>query len=221
VAAPFAPGATPRYQLVGVGSQTFGKLDSFKQEAGGGVSKIGDTLLSGQSVIQNISGDASFALGRWVAGTVTKSSGAETLTGNDNRSYHYVLYNALASFPASGSFSCDGGVFSAPTRDTGSASAPNTGASSGDATLSFGASGASVSGKVAVSAGGVSGTAALNATVSSPSSGPITGSYLSGGSGASVQVADAGSGAYQVVGSYRAVLSSGAGYIGVYRFLCK
>jgi hypothetical protein len=34
-------------------------------------------------------------------------------------------------------------------------------------------------------------------------------------------VADAGSGAYQVVGSYRAVLSSGAGYIGVYRFLCK
>jgi hypothetical protein len=219
VTADFQRGAAARYQLVGVAFQRFGRLDSHVQEAGA-ITKINDTVLSGQTAVQGISGDASFAAGRWVAGTLTTTSGAETLPGSDNRSYHYVVYNGLETFPTSGSFSCDGGAFTTPSRDGGPASAPQTGSTSGNATLTFNAEGATVAGTLTVAAGSGA-SVALDAAGLSPSSTRITGSYLNNGSGAGIQVGDAGGGAYAVVGSYRAKTADGAGYIGIFRFACK
>jgi hypothetical protein len=221
VSASFQPGAKPRYQLVGVGSQSFGRLDSFTQAGNGAVTKIGSTELSGQTVVQDISGDASFAAGRWVAGTVTTTRGAETLTGNDNRSYHYVVYNGLETFPADGSVSCNAGTFTTPSRDGGPASAPQTASTSGNATLTFTSEGATVAGKLAVSAGSSSASVTLDTTKLTAGSTNITGSYLNNGAGAGIQVGDAGGGTYELVGSYRAKTSDGAGYIGVFRFACK
>jgi len=211
-----------QHHLVGVGSQRLGRISEIAQNgASGAILKINESELSGQAVVQNISGSEAFALGRWVAGTVTTSSGAETLTGKDNRSYHYVVFNAPSAYPQSGSFSCDAGTFSTPTRVSGSSSAPATGSTSGQASLSFAADGATVAGSLTMTAGSGKGSVPLKTSGLDPRQNSITGSYFSGGAGAAVQVADGGNGTFQVVGSYRATTPDGAGYIGVFRFACK
>lgn len=221
VSARFAAGASSRYQLVGIGSQTFGRLDTSVQASSGAMTKLSDAVLSGNSATKDISGDASYALGRWAAGTVTRSSGSETLSGTDNRAYHYLVVNTPAQFPATGSLTCDAGVFTAPTYERGgSGTQPNSGTASGSATLSFGAGGATVGGAVNVAASGSAGAATLGTTISSTSSASVTGAYLSGGSGAAVQIGDAGGGAFLVAASYAATLANGARYIGVARFRC-
>ena len=221
VSASFVAGATPRYLLNGVGSFRSGPATPFTQDASGAVLALGGNTLTGQTAVQQIGGDASFAMGRWVAGTVTTASGAETLTGTDNRAYHYVLYNPLVALPVTGSLTCDAGTFTAPTFDSGSSGAPTTGSATGQASLSFSADGASVTGSIAVSAGSGNGSVGLNASVTSPSSTVYTGAYFSNGAGSGVTVADGGAGAYQVLGNYRAKTADGTGYIGAYRFLCK
>jgi hypothetical protein len=143
-------------------------------------------------------------MGRWVAGTVTRTSGAETLTGVDSRSYHYLAVNAPSAFPASGTLTCDAGVFTAPTYASGGSGTGTTGTTSGSASLSFGAGGATVSGSVSVTASGSTGSASLNGTASTVTSTAITGAYLSGGAGSAVQIGDAGGGAYLVAASYAA-----------------
>lgn len=221
VSARFAAGASSRYLMVGIGSQTFGRLDTSVQASSGAMTTLSTNVLSGSSVTKEISGDASYALGRWAAGTVTRSSGSETLSGTDNRAYHYLALNTPAQFPATGSLTCDAGVFTAPTYERGgSGTQPNSGTASGSATLSFGAGGATVGGAVNVAASGSAGSATLGTTVSSTSSASITGAYLSGGSGAAVQIGDAGGGAFLVAASYAATLANGARYIGVTRFRC-
>lgn len=221
VSARFAAGASSRYQLVGVGSQTFGRLDTSVQASSGAMTKLSDAVLSGNSVTKDISGDASYAMGRWAAGTVTRSSGSETLSGTDNRAYHYIALNSPAQFPTMGTLSCDAGAFTTPTyKSGGSGTSPNTGSASGSATLSFGAGGATVGGTVNVAASGSAGSATLGTTISSTSSASVTGAYLSGGSGAAVQIGDAGGGAFLVAASYAATLANGARYIGVARFRC-
>lgn len=221
VSARFAAGASSRYQLVGIGSQTFGRLDSSVQASSGALTKLSDAVLGGNSATKDISGDASYAMGRWAAGTVTRSSGSETLSGTDNRAYHYIALNSPGQFPTTGTLSCDAGAFTTPTYQSGgSGTSPNTGSASGTATLSFGAGGATVGGAVNVAASGSAGSATLGTTISSTSSASITGAYLSGGSGAAVQIGDAGGGAFLVAASYAATLANGARYIGVARFRC-
>lgn len=222
ISAQFKAGKAPRFNLVSASLQSFGRLDAFTQEAGGAVTRISDTTLTGQTAVRDINGNESFALGRWVAGTVTSKSGAATLTGRDEGSYHYVLYNAADVLPTSGALACDSGTFTSPSRDSGPTSAASTGSASGHASLSFAEEGATVAGAIDVSAGGAAGSASLDVSGLSTTSNRITGSFLgNGGAGASVAVADAGGGAFEVVGSYRAKTPNGAGYIGVYRFVCK
>lgn len=220
VSAAFVAGSTPRYQLTSVGSQTFGNLNPFVQASSGAMTTLGSTVLSGDSATKEISGDATYAMGRWVAGTVTRTSGAETLTGVDSRSYHYLAVNAPSAFPASGTLTCDAGVFTAPTYASGGSGTGTTGTTSGSASLSFGAGGATVSGSVSVTASGSTGSASLNGTASTVTSTAITGAYLSGGAGSAVQIGDAGGGAYLVAASYAATLASGARYMGVAKFRC-
>ena len=220
VSAPFVAGTTPRYQLTFPDGQSFGRLDSFVQASSGAMTTLGGTVLSGDSASKEIAGDATFAMGRWAKGTVTRSSGAETLTGTDNRAYHYLAVNALAAFPASGAKTCDAGVFTAPTYASGGASTSATGTASGSASLVFGASGAAVTGVVNVTAAGASGSASLNGTAQGVNSVAITGAYLSSGAGAAIQIGDAGNDAYIVAATYSAVLANGARYIGVAKFRC-
>lgn len=220
VSAAFVAGSTPRYQLAGSGNQTFGRLEPFVQASSGAMTTLGSTVLSGDSATKDIAGDATFAIGRWAAGTVTRSSGAETLTGTDSRAYHYVVVNAPSAFPASGTKTCDAGVFTTPTYLSGGPGAGGTAAAQGSAGLVFGASGAAITGAINVTVAGASGSATLNGTAASVTSVAITGSYLSSGAGAAVQIGDAGADAYLVAATYAVTLPNGARYLGAAKFRC-
>lgn len=220
VSAAFVAGSTPRYQLAGSGNQTFGRLEPFVQASSGAMTTLGSTVLSGDSATKDIAGDATFAIGRWAAGTVTRSSGAETLTGIDNRAYHYVVVNAPSALPASGTKTCDAGVFTTPTA-LGSGFADLTPAvAKGSAGLVFGADGAAITGAINVTVAGASGSAPLDISRVSGATVAITGSYLSSGAGAAVQLGDAGADAYFVAATYSVTLSNGKRYLGAAKFRC-
>ncbi len=210
-----------RYLLLGVGAQSFGLLSQSEQAASGAMTRLNDNTLTGSSATKDINGDANFAIGRWTVGTVTRSSGAETLTGSDNRAYHYLALNELKSLPASGTPACDAGVFTSPTYvGGGTGAAVNSGAASGSSTLSFGSEGAAVTGSVKVTVGDAVGTVSFDTKVKSPSSTSVTGSFLSAGSGAGITLGDHGGGAYAIAVGYSAMLPSGARYMGVAKFRC-
>jgi hypothetical protein len=218
--APFVRGERARYQLLGVNAQTFGVLRESEQAASGAMTRLNDTTLTGTAATKEISGDASFAIGRWTAGTVTRSSGAETLTGTDNRAYHYAAVNELKAFPASASTTCDAGVFTSPTSVSGGGTEAASGAATGFATLSFGGKGAAVAGGVKVSVGGAVGTVDFDTVVDAPSVTSVTGRFLSNGAGAAVTLGDHGDKAYAVAVGYAATLPSGAKYQGIAKFRC-
>ncbi len=221
VSAPFSRAATARYQLVGPSGQRFGPVDPGVQDASGAMTTLGSNVLSGSTAVKDISGDASYAMGRWTAGTVTTSSGTSTLSGAGNDVYHYLAVNLPTAFPTSGTFTCDAGVFTAPTYASGAGGAAVVGSATGSASLSFGADGATVAGAINVTASGSSGSASLNGSVSGPSSATITGAYFSNGAGAYVQIGDGGAGSYLVASSFAAVLANGSHYIGVAKFRCS
>jgi len=212
-----------RYQLLGVGGQSFGVLSASEQAASGAMTRLNDNTLTGQSATKEISGDESFALGRWVAGTVTRNSGAETLTGTDNRAYHYIALNSLKDFPKEArATTCDAGVFTTPTYvGGGSVAAASTGVASGAATLVFDSEGAVVGGTVKVSAGDAIETVKLDVKVTSASATSISGRFLGGGSGAAIALGDHGSNAYVLAAGYAAILPSGARYTGIAKFRCN
>lgn len=219
VSAPFMRGSSARYQLLSVGSQSFGNLTQSEQAASGAMTRLNETTLSGTSATKDIAGDASFAIGRWTAGTVTRSSGAETLTGQDNRAYHYLAFNNLATLPTSGAATCDAGVFTAPTYVSGTAGA-NSGSASGSAGLVFDGSGATVSGSIKVVVGDQTGSANLGGTIASTTSTAITGAFLSGGTGAALQLGDHSTGAYLLGVGYAVTLPGGGRYQGIVKFRC-
>lgn len=219
VSAPFNRGASARYQLFGPGSQSFGALSDSAQAASGAMTKLNDNVLSGKSATNEIAGDASFALGRWTAGTVTRTSGAETLTGTDARAYHYVAINALTALPTTGTPKCDAGVFTAPTYVAGSG-AQGAGTTSGSATLAFDSQGAAVGGTLTVAVAGATTTVNLNSQVKSPMSTPITGALFNAGTGAAIQLGASGDDAYVLAIGYAATMPSGARFQGVAKFRC-
>lgn len=221
VSAPFARGERARYLFLGVGAQSFGVLSQSEQAASGAMTRLNDNTLTGASATKEINGNANFAIGRWAVGTVTRSSGAETLTGTDNRAYHYLALNELKTLPASGPPTCDAGVFTSPTYvGGGSGAVANSGAASGSSTLAFGSEGAVVTGTVKVTVGDAVGTVNFDTKVKSPSSTSVTGSFLSAGAGAGIALGDHGSSAYAIALGYSATLPSGARYTGVAKFRC-
>jgi len=217
VSANFDASAAARHALVGPGQQSSGRLTEVEQ-IGGAIVRINSYALGDGRAVRDIAGDAAFALGRWQAGTVTSASGADTLTGTDGRAYHYVIYNGLATLPASGSFRCDAGTFTAPSRESGAG--PVLGSATGNASLRFDAGGGRVDASIRVDASGVVGDVPASAVIADTASTSTTGNYATNGAGATVTLADAGNGAYALVGSYRAIVGAGS-YIGAYRFLCK
>ena len=104
VLATFVPSAMARYIVYDNAGQSFGPLGTSAQNSSGAITTIADFVLSGLLVAaEDISADSSFAQGRWVAGTVANSVGSAILTGITDAAYHYLVFNELTAFPASGS----------------------------------------------------------------------------------------------------------------------
>ena len=225
VSAPFAKANVARYMVNSVGGQNSGVLRSVVQDGSGALSEISGIALTGaDAATRNISGDASFAQGRWIKGTVTSASGNYTFEAV-NASTHYVVYNALAALPASGTVSCDAGVFTAPNY-TGGLSGWQTsyfGSASGSGSMAFDASGVKVDVTIDTQAGGSSGQL-KGSTVFSPSMPDamgFTGMYMASGNGMQLMLGDGGPGRYLLVVGYKTTLANGANYQGIATFRCS
>lgn len=226
VSANFVPGTTPRYMLLGTTMQVSGAATPNAQNAAGVMTTLSTNTLTGSPTgALEVAGDTTYAQGRWVQGTVTTSSGASTLTGTTaSAAYHYVAYNALATLPTTtpAALVCGAARLTAPTYVTGPAGvATATGSATGTATLSFGGTGAAVSVTVNGTASASSGSVTGSATITTPTSMNITGSYLGGGAGTQLSVADGGAGKYLVVAGYKVALANGALHQGVASYLCQ
>jgi hypothetical protein len=223
VSAPFVQGLSTRYLLLAVASQSYGALSSVTQDSAGALSEISGVSFSGTPAItRDISGDAASAQGRWFTGTITRSSGATVMSGN-NASAHYSVYNEVAVLPFTGAFQCDAGKFTAPSYTGGASVQPDGyfGTASGSATLSFGSAGAALAMTVDATAGGSNGKASGTGTISSPAMTAISGGFLGGSSGMLLALGDGGTGTYLVTGGYKVVLANGANYQGVATFRCS
>lgn len=225
VSAPFAKANVARYMVNSVGGQNSGVLRSVVQDSSGALSEISGIALAGaDAATRNISGDASFAQGRWIKGAVTSSSGNYTFEAV-NASTHYVVYNALAALPASGTVSCDAGVFTAPNYTGGLSGWQTTyfGTASGSGSMVFDASGVKVNVTIDTQAGGSSGQL-KGSTVFSPSmpdAMAFTGMYLASGNGMQLMLGDGGPGRYLLVVGYKTTQANGANYQGVATFRCS
>lgn len=227
VSAPFAKANVARYMVNSVSGQNSGVLRSVVQDSSGALSEISGIALTGaDAATRNISGDASFAQGRWIKGAVTSSSGNYTFEAV-NASTHYVVYNALAALPASGTVSCDAGVFTAPNYTGGLSGWQTTyfgtASGSGSGSMAFDASGVKVNVTIDTQAGGSSGQL-KGSTVFSPSmpdAMAFTGMYLASGNGMQLMLGDGGPGRYLLVVGYKTTLANGANYQGVATFRCS
>jgi hypothetical protein len=235
------PGAASRFILIDPSGQNSGPLVSSQQIGdgamtalngyvlsgaynGGGTGtpfgSLGDNVLSYPYTIQDIVGDASFAIGRWARGSVTFGSGApDTLTGTDGRAYHYIVYQEASAFPGRVLY-CAGGNFTTPTYTDGGNGAALTGTSvSGEAAIVF--TNGTGNGWVQISANvnGETANAIFQTMLLAPFSMSAT-NLGTNGSGVTVQLTDAGHGAYALATAFAAVTPSGAHYIGVGRLNC-
>ena len=223
VSARFASGDNSRFVFTSIGLQSNGKAGTLVQDASGALSTLGGIVFTGNPpVTREISGDATFAQGRWFKGAFSSSTGATTLSGN-NASAHYVAYNVLAALPASGTFTCDAGTFTAPSYTGGNSvpSGADFGTASGNASMAFDASGARIVLAIDASAGGSTGRISASTTMASAASSGYTGGYLSGGTGAQLVLGDGGAGRYLLLAAYKVQLANGGNYQGVATFRCS
>lgn len=220
VSAPFKAGDKPAYLAMSESVRSIGALNPVVQATSGAMKTLGDTVLGDDGVTKDISGDATYAMGRWVFGTVTSKTGSEMLVGNDNRSNHYIVVNTVDEYPASKTLTCASGMFTLPTDVNLNSKAP-LGTVSGSANLRFDGGVATIGGTINVSTDGATGSVSLTGTSPTPLKVAVTGSYLSGGAGSATIIGDAGGGAYLMATSYAATLSNGARYLGVAKFRCS
>jgi hypothetical protein len=146
-----------------------------------------------------------------------------TLTESSNAAYHYVVFNAPASVPSSGTLACDAGTFTTPSwvGGTSVAATDNLGHVTGTAQLSFSSNGAAV--QVALNVGNSAGSGANNfsTTIAPTAASAFAGHSIGAGQpGAFVALSASGT-AYDVVGGYMANTSNNAQYTGTFRFHCK
>ncbi|MGF6347434.1 hypothetical protein [Variovorax sp. W2I14] len=162
-------GSPARYLLVASGPDAFDTgilfepLTQSEQATNGAMVRLNDATLTGNGATQNINGDASFAIGRWVTGTATLGPGKNyVLTGDYKRTYHYLAFNAVPYIPPwdnAPPLICSTGAFTTPTHlDSGPSNAPLNGTATGSAAISFNHGEAHITGAIKVMAGDEAGT---------------------------------------------------------------
>ena len=153
------------------------------------------------------------ALRRRAVGGITRSS------------YHYVVFNKLASMPANGTMTCDAGKFTKPTYAGGGfvvlSDANFVGVSTGTSAVTVDGNGAHVSLNITTTGDGLTATASLQGNLKTVDSTYISGAVGGLGTGAMVTIGDAGNGAIFVVASYGVALGNSNVFRGVATFTCK
>ncbi|WP_432725857.1 hypothetical protein [Variovorax sp. W6] len=235
VSARFIPNANARYLLLAPGGSAFeagGELTASEQAASGAMMRLSNTSLAdydpegGPTTLirttRDINGNATYALGRWMSGTVSSTFWIEKLSGTDYRNYHYLVFNRLVAWPTSGTYACDGGVFTSPTYLSGGPTGiPGRGrVTAASVTLTFDTYSAVINGTLNVAAGIETGTLNLSATPQSALTTPFV--YSNRQTYISAALGDAGSNSTALIAlGYITTLPSGSRYYGVARFLCS
>ena len=196
----------------------------FTQTADGAFTTLSSFSLTGNpSAVQNISGDASYALGRWSYGTVEQNAvSIGTMNQSTNAFWHYIAFNFLTTLPTSGTYTCNSGTFTEPSftgsQTTAEVSPLFLGSSTGVASLAFGSAGANISVTITTTVGSSGGASAINTTINSARSFTT----ISSPSMAVVALGDAGNGAIRIVGLYNTTVgTAGNKYQGIFQFSCQ
>lgn len=230
VDAAFVSGSKPRFLFAGIAVQASGNASPLTQASDGAVTVLGTYTLTGNPMaIQDISGNANYAQGRWNVGTATTgATTTDSMAGNSNSAYHYVVFNSLTALPTSGTMSCNAGKFTKPTYVGGGTSPGSTGyvgTASGTAGVTFDGNGAHVNLTITNTGTGASagstGTANLSGNLPTAASNYIAGGLGGLGNGAMVSLGDAGNGSINVIASYTVVLANNNTYRGTAVFTCK
>ncbi|MEG1769076.1 MAG: hypothetical protein RR311_11470 [Comamonas sp.] len=219
VSAKFVANENARSILLSKNAQALGSAVPTEQADNGAMLRIGTRTLSGAHRTLDIAGDAHFALGRWVKGTLTHEKDSVTLQGKDHESYHYIVYNRLAALPREGRLQCKSVAATTPTG--ASDSRQKVDPPSGSAQVTFDANGAAIEGTMQVRADGQSASVSLATKIEDPGSMSVTGHMFANGQGAAVALANQGDAVPGLVVGYRAQLPGGDLYLGVARFVCS
>lgn len=232
--AAFVPGTNARSVVAGLGNLVGDPLPSDNtqvvQAADGAVTTLGSVSLKDVVTVNEISGDATFAMGRWSKGRVSSSSINMLLDGTDARSYHYLAYNVLPATTAPKPLTCDAGTFTAPSLwNSGTVPAgTKVGTTTGSATLTWvpatatAATSANINLTFTTQANGSSLPSSYDINVSSTSYGGFSavGRYLAQGPGVAITMGDAGNGAVMIGALYRVLLPNNLTYEGIMKFRC-
>lgn len=218
VSARFLSNENTRYLLLSPRMQSLGRGTPSEQADSGAMVRMGSKSLSGSHQTVDIAGNAHFALGRWLKGTLTSSSETYALDGKDHESYHYIVYNSLTELPTEGRLQCTTVAATAPTAlsDTHE----KLGAASGSTSVSFDNSGAAIQGSVQVRVGAQSAAVDLSRSITEVHQVAVKGLMFANGAGAAMTLTDQGTGIPGLVVGYRAQLPGGTLYNGVARFEC-
>jgi hypothetical protein len=202
--------------------QSIGHFVGFTQQTNGAVTTIGSASLGAPATVRDIGGDATYAIGRWAAGSVSGLQNPVTLTDSSSASYHYVLFNQATSLPTEGTLTCNNGALTTPTYVGGASVAPPDfkGTVEADASLSFSSAGAAVKVDLSLRSTTSAGVGVFSTTVPAGKT-VITGSgVLNVGNSLYITVGAAAQG-YDLIGGYFLNTQSGARYVGAYRFHCQ
>lgn len=231
-AAAFVVGPNARSVVAGLGTFSSSNLaaqgNRFVQAADGAVTTLGSFSLNDTTTVDEISGDATFAMGRWSRGRVVGGSRDLLLGGQNGRSYHYLAYNALPATAATTARTCDAGTFTAASLwDSGTVPAATTvGTTTGSAVLTWVPATATTTASASVrltfttTANGSSQPASYDVALTDFGAFSAVGRYLAQGPGVGVVLGDAGNGAVMVGALYRVTLPNGLTYEGLMKFKC-
>ncbi|MCD2514104.1 hypothetical protein [Comamonas endophytica] len=217
VSARLVPTETRRFLLFSASGHSILRGESEQTDSGAMV-RLGSATLSGSRQTVDITGDAHYALGRWLKGTVTRSSQTETLNGDNHKSYHYLAFNGVTALPTIGQAECKTVAATAPTANSDRHA--KLGSASGSGTMVFSDRGTSIRATIQVRVVGESAPMALSAEITDVEQTSYSGLLLAQGPGAALMLADQGSPIPGLVMGYRAQLPGGTFYTGVARFSC-
>ncbi|MFX1682679.1 hypothetical protein PV762_25980 [Mitsuaria sp. CC2] len=219
VSAPFVKNSSTRYLLLGFTELDTGVVGSLvTQQADGAIVAIDDNRLAGDLAVQSIAGDATFAMGRWGQGTANFSVRTSLVTRTDG-GFHYIVFNRADTFPTSGTYTCDAGTFTAPTRSTGVGDIIGT--ATGSATLSFAPGGATAKVTILVQANGDQKSMSFNTDepLATPDSRVKSLTFSIIGDGAMLTIGAAPDNKLRVVAGYQVPVGRGD-YRGIATFTC-
>lgn len=210
--APFAASAPMRYVLFGDGTNAIGGTNERKptQETGGGLRSLAAYKAGSDTKIEDIAGNASYAKGTWVGGSLIRigDNDAETST-TLSKPLHYAIANVPTTLADSSALKCS------PVLDPARADGAKADVT-GSATLSI--AGGVAKAEISLTVGTIPVKASRDIPANETNT--VQSALFSSGSGAELYLGGDAKAGYVLISPFKAV-SGATTYRGVALFTCK